>query len=246
MYLYTSFLAASATSNDGGCPAVTDDGTTLKAVGANCTDATGTKWAGSVSFVRTTPAAQTGKYTFSDLASTSPVTCADGGTGSGTTTITGTMQITGAESNFTYAIDLRLDGTGLNAKTCANSTATSAWNYTGSVITAADGSKTWNGTGKLGSSEQGSVTATTTDEKIDSAVCATEAASGTTKVSASGNSIVYTYDGATKCDAEGTVLWSLNGAPKGELSGVNCAAAPGSAFLGAALLVLSLLLRRRS
>jgi MYXO-CTERM domain-containing protein len=70
---------------------------------------------------------------------------------------------------------------------------------------------------------QGYLNVQTEDEVLFETVCSTEALSGTTTLSNSNDTVVFQYDGETDCDDPGTVTWTLNGEPQGEISGVNCA-----------------------
>ncbi len=94
----------------------------------------------------------------------------------------------------------------------------------------------WNGSG-VWSDIDGRFEAETVDQVFDEAICVSEALSGFTRVRGESEA-VFTYDGATDCDEDSTVTWTLDGEPQGELSGVSCAVGrlPGSR--GPAALVL--------
>jgi hypothetical protein len=130
---------------------------------------------------------------------------------------------------------------------CAAPATSIAYAYSGS-FKGADTSRTWNGSGKAGTSALGGASVSTKDEVISSSVCGHEAASGTTTVTAGSTSMVITYDGATKCDTDSRVKWSLDGADQGELVGVQCGVAPGGELAALALAGASVIpwFRRRN
>jgi hypothetical protein len=238
------------TQSDAGCPVVTDDGTTMTATGG-CTTQDGNTYGGAFTMVRTSAGAQTGTITYNGFSITNQSTCSDGGSSGGATTVTldGTAVLTqpsASQTNFT--VDLQETQTGFNATTCATGSDRLGWNYAGSAVStptdAGSTFNTWNGSGKFGIQSIGLISATTVNEVVDSAICGSEAASGTTTVTSGRNSMVITYDGASKCDQEGTVLVSINGTAQGEYSGVSCASAPGLGSLALALGVMMLLRRR--
>lgn len=110
----------------------------------------------------------------------------------------------------------------------------------------ADGeAELWSGTGRVGDTERGWVDATTTDERLDQSVCPTQAASGQTTLTNGTDVVVITYDGATDCDEQSEVPWSLNGEPQGMLSGVSCAVGGPAGGALAAVLALGMLRRRQ-
>lgn len=77
----------------------------------------------------------------------------------------------------------------------------------------------WNGTGSSGSSRFGGVVdVSTSSELIDRNVCSSEAASGSTTISAGATTVEFRYDGATDCSPSSTVTWLRNGVVQGELS----------------------------
>ena len=94
--------------------------------------------------------------------------------------------------------------------------------------------------------------ATTVNEVLDNAVCNSEALSGTTTLTGDGHTAVITYDGATSCDTASTVTWTLDGAPKGVISGSSCSARPlpergaGWTALPVVALALAQVARRRA
>ena len=84
---------------------------------------------------------------------------------------------------------------------------------------------------------------------LDRGVCQDEALSGQTSITGL-RAVEIRYDGATDCDAESTVTWSLDGVVQaGELTGVECSATPGRRGSWVTLLVLGVvalvLVRRR-
>ena len=91
---------------------------------------------------------------------------------------------------------------------------------------ALEGRTTWDGSGRVGAESVGRADVSTSREVIDRAVCATEALSGTTMLQSAGDKAVITYDGASDCEPNSTVTYTINDAPQGELIGVSCAIDP--------------------
>lgn len=240
--------AFSASSSDGGCPVKTDDGTTVRYTGG-CTAPGGSSWSGSASFARATgpdgkPSdAGFGAYRYDGLTVQSSVTC-DGGTATAKGTYDGTSTVSGTPEDVTFQVDLRGVGSGVASGACATPATSVAYSYSGS-FKGADTSRTWNGSGKAGSSTLGGASVSTKDEVISPSVCGHEAASGTTTVTAGSTTLLITYDGATKCDSDSRVKWSLDGADQGELVGVQCGVAPGGELGALALAVGSAFVWRR-
>jgi len=105
---------------------------------------------------------------------------------------------------------------------------------------------TWSGSGTYGSIRGGKANVRTDAELINDVTCEDEAMSGTTRVSAGGHEIVYTYDGATDCDPESTVTWTFDGVDQGELAGVSCSAGGNGAGTAGMIFVALALASRRA
>lgn len=227
------------------CPKRTQDGNTLRIEGG-CTDEDGQMWTGSA--VRESEAAgsTTGKTTYDKFGMQTSQDC-NGQAVPMTVVFDGVVNITGTAEDLTFDVDLRADSTGPDS-TCAVKAGNTAWDYVGHIKNSGDDARTWSGSGRVGNSEDGVASAETKDEVIDSNICNSEAASGTTTIKAGSDTVVITYDGRTKCDDAQTVNWSLNGTPKGELTGVSCDAVGGAGSLWVALGALpwALIRRRRS
>jgi hypothetical protein len=231
---------------DPNCPRQTKSGNKTTVEGG-CTDTSGRKWLGKMVDAREAAGSSTGKITFDGFGMERQDEC-NGQQVTARATYDGTVVISGTDSALDFEVDLLISGSGPDENAnCAIKEGTAAIDYEGSL--ASDGTKQkWNGAGRIGSSELGVVRAETKDEVINNSVCSNEAASGTTTVISGSNTVVYTYDGATKCDDDSRVTWTLNGQAKGELAGVRCAAASGPALAAWGLFALwgSGLLRRRS
>jgi hypothetical protein len=251
--LSTSFiLMLGVTGSFGGegrdpnCPKQTKDGNDTTIEGG-CTDSKGVRWVGKVEDKRDAAGSRTGRTTYTGFGIESSQPC-EGGQVASRSLFDGTVKVSGNDDHMKFYVDLIIEGTGAPAESqgCATSTFTMAMDYEGSVREKG-GVQTWNGSGKVGNSVIGVVSAETEDEVINLAVCDKEASSGTTTVTAGSNTVVYTYDGASKCDDDSRVKWSLNGQDRGELAGVRCAAAAAPAVVAWGLLALlgTTLLRRR-
>ncbi|HEY3359921.1 MAG TPA: hypothetical protein VGQ83_42110 [Polyangia bacterium] len=217
---------------DPACPAITDDGTTLVITG-ECTDSTGVRWFGSANIARS--GASDRALTLDGYGHSSDL---------GDTRTTGTFTITETAADLhSFAAHLVVEG-GI----------TTTVEYAGSVSGFyGDDVTVWNGHGTVARSGMveptGEVAATTVDQRLDSA-CSGEAVSGTTTITAGGHTVVVTYDGATDCDEQHSARWTFDGADRGLVGGVQCAAAPGQtprsmALLGVVALALTLAVARR-
>ena len=85
---------------------------------------------------------------------------------------------------------------------------------------------TWNHVGHAAINSDGvtgHMDVETTDEVTNDSLCTTEALSGTTRFTTSTQTAAVHYDGATDCDLESTVTWTLDGVGQGEISGISCA-----------------------
>lgn len=239
--VYALSLVNAVAVADGGCPSVSDDGSTMKIAGG-CTDPAGVSWSGSVTLIRTAPDAGTGLYTFDGWTRVGSMACPDGGTTPSTSVTQGAFKIAGLPESREFFSDVRTDVT-VEDSSCGENAGTTAWSYSGTVSGGLDGAPfTWAGRGRIGNSRDGVVSAETIGEVIDEMVCSTEAASGSTTVRSGSDTVVITYDGASKCDPTSTVTWRLNGAAQGELTGVSCASATEVSAL--ALLLATWRLRR--
>ncbi|MFZ5468285.1 MAG: hypothetical protein ACOZIN_02510 [Myxococcota bacterium] len=242
--LATQLPADASSSFDPDCPKRTQSGNTLTVEGG-CTDKNGVKWFGKAVQNSEAAGSTTGRFTYQDFGMERSETC-QGNTVTSKATFNGVLDVSGTQQETRFDVDTKAEGTDLDESTCAVKTLSAAWDYQGTIQR--DGNATtWNGSGRMGSSELGVVSAETKDEVLNPSTCANEASSGTTTIKAGSNIVVITYDGATKCDDNSTAKWSLNGADKGELTGVACSAASGPATVGASLMVLAALalVRRR-
>ncbi len=222
---------------DGGasdCPKVTRSATGVLAEGG-CTDALGQKWFGSLEERLDGADAGTGTLTYSAYGNEGTTEC--GGQMLMRKQLHyGSMVISPASDGVTFQIDLYSEYDGAK-QDCTPVSFTTAVSYQGSHRTG----DVWSGKGQLGSSQLGKVSAETRDEVL-AGPCSFEAESGSTTLDVYDGTIVYTYDGATKCDATSTVRWSKNGMDEGELTGVQCSSGSGLAL---ALACLALRRRRR-
>jgi len=229
------------TSNDPACPKKTEGAGSVRYDGG-CTDKNGTQWFGSVEI---TGSQASSDVSYEDFGQKKQVDCA-GVKKDSTLAFTGTARYGAAASGFEFTVDLRGEFTGVDEDHCQPALGGVAWDYSGTVAQTgadADGDgqpddTLWNGSGRMGLIETGVVEASTKGELVSEATCKTEALSGTTELSAGKDVVLITYDGKTDCDETGTVQYSVNGQPKGELEGVKCSASPGSGSgggLGAAL-----------
>jgi hypothetical protein len=223
-------------SLDGGtsdCPVQMKTDTTLH-VSGGCTDAMGRQWLGTMDEQQDTPDGGTGHISYAGFGYSEMNAC--GGAMLETKVVyDGTVTVTGAQGNQQFTVDVTSTSSGPDPS-CAMKSGSTATSYQGTIGT----NSTWNGSGSTGNSVDGKVHGVTKDEVVDGP-CSSEAQSGTTTVTSGSDTVVITYDGATKCDASSTVKWSLNGADMGELTGVRCSASVGLLTAAAALC----LLRRR-
>lgn len=230
---------------DPNCPTVKEDGNTIRIEGG-CTNNKGVKFTGSAVKTDGRLEVEVGRLTFNDFSVERDSACADGTTGRTTLTFRGFVNAEPDGQTMKFENNLSIEANGLDSETCETRTETVAYEYR-STRKGFVSDALWNGSGRIGNSRDGVVEVETRDEQIDFEACASEASSGTTIIKAGGNTIELKYDGATKCDEESLVPWTLNGTAKGELSGVACAAASGPLLAGwASLCALGLgLLRRR-
>lgn len=250
-------LTGGSEGADPNCPVQKKDGKTTRLTGG-CTDKNGVEWLGSMELVTDEEGESSGlqnaRYTYDNFGYQKPYTCG-GKTGVTRLAFHGTTSVTGTKAKKEFAIDIRLESSGLrdeDSDSCDTLSATGAWEYKGTVdgldSGLGQGRQTWNGSGRIGSEERGVVEVATKDEVVDGSVCDDEAASGTTTIKSGGHTAVITYDGATDCEEASTVQWSLDGKASGELEGVNCSAASGPTFAAWSLALLGALglMRRRA
>ncbi|HYO74044.1 MAG TPA: hypothetical protein VEU33_49040 [Archangium sp.] len=250
-------LTAGSAGEDPNCPVKAEDGKTLRLTGG-CTDKNGVEWLGSMERVTEEEGesanVRNARYTYDNFGYQKPYTC-EGKTGHDKVVFHGTSSVTGGKSRKEFAIDIRLESSGLRDEasgSCDTTNSSGAWEYKGTVdgadATLGEGKQTWNGSGRIGYEERGVVEVATKDEVVDGSVCDEEASSGSTTIKSSGHTAVIQYDGATDCEETSTVQWSLDGKASGELEGVSCSAASGSAFSawGVGLLGALGLMRRRA
>ena len=234
---YEPFAVADGehTYADPACPVVKDDGTTLT-ISGSCTDSTGEAWVGTATLVRAANGDRA--LTLDGFGSE---------TGGSSATKTGDAHLRPIDDTSTdFDLDITHEG-GL----------VTTFAYTGRIQGGYTGRTVWNGSGTVtrdGVLEPtGSVDVTTTDEVIDNDVCSGQPLSGnTTLTNEAGETVVVTYDGAVDCDDDQAASYSLDGKPKGKITGIACALAPGQAGTGGnCLLVVALAgllstLRRRA
>jgi hypothetical protein len=230
-------LIIGASSLDGGtpdCPVQMKTDTTLH-VSGGCTDAMGRQWFGTMDQQQDTPDGGTGQISYSGFGYSGMTACS-GQMLETKVTYDGTVTVTGSQDNQQFTVDVTSTASGPDTS-CAMKNGSQATSYQGTITA----NSTWNGSGSTGNSVDGKVHGVTKDEVLNGP-CNSEAQSGTTTITAGSDTVVITYDGATKCDPSSTVQWSLNGAAMGELTGVRCSASVGLLTAAAAL---SLLRRRR-
>ena len=103
---------------------------------------------------------------------------------------------------------------------CDRTTDVFAVEYVGTIVSGV--TEAHSGAGRIGFTPFGVVDASTVDQIFDAAVCTDEHVSGVTIFISGADEAVITYDGATDCDSEDTVAWSLNGVDQGELERWGC------------------------
>jgi hypothetical protein len=238
------------TAADPSCPSVATSGSARTYTGG-CTDSTGVKWAGTATVIGAT-SMRASSATLSGFGATSQVTC-KGAQLPNTTTTDGTVTTTDdGTGKVSFHINTQSQHRRPSIVDCSLEDSMSMVLYTGSYVNTGIAPTTWNGSGDVSDSRRGEVHAATVNEVLDNAVCDTEALSGTTTLAADGHTAVITYDGATSCDMASTVTWTLDGAPKGVISGISCSARPlperGAAWMAFpfAALALAQVARRRA
>ena len=229
--------------NEGTCPVKTMTGTTTTYEGG-CTDTNGNTW--------------TGRAVSSELSMTydgfgfSETEDCNGQQVAESVSYSGTLTLSGDETALAFDLDLQSEGMGADEESCVAASFMSALSYQGEMREGtedadADGEpddQIWNGSGRLGNNIYGVADVETVDEVTNDVACDSEAVAGATTIRAGGHAIVIGYDGATDCDEDSTVRWSLDGVDQGELTGVTCSTGrPGGGLL--LLVVGALVLRRR-
>jgi hypothetical protein len=222
-------IADVSTQEEGSsCPKVTETGSSKTYVGG-CTSPQGKAWFGTATSAGSMFTGG-GTITYDGFGYTDLEECKRAMKPT-KATYDGRVTMGGASGSFTFGVNLKLEASGPNEDTCANEEETVAIDYAGSSTEGTEDTDmddnpdadTWNGSGRMGSTLRGVADVRTTDEVVNDTVCKNEAASGTTTILASGNTVLITYDGATDCQQEGTVKWSYNGAVQGTLEGIHCA-----------------------
>jgi hypothetical protein len=215
---------------DPACPALEDDGTTLTATG-DCTASDGAAWVGSAVVVRSADGDRA--LTLDGFGTTDGTRQGEAHLRVVSETSTdfelSLSHLGGGSMSFVYAG--RVDG-GYGTRT--------VWNGSGTVTRDGPGTPT------------GTVDVTTTDEVIDGEVCSGPASGNTTIHNDADESAIVTYDGAIDCDGEEAASYSVDGVPKGKLTGIICsmsrrpdAGGGGTAWLGVGFALLLAGSRRR-
>jgi hypothetical protein len=221
--------------DDPACPATDDDGTTL-AIEGGCTDATGATWVGKASVKR---------HANGDR----DLTLEDFGTKNGDATDT-----RDGEASVRRIDDGSQD---FSLKLTHESGVRVTIDYEGHVDGDYDARTVWSGAGTVLREgllpPAGSVDVSTSAEVVDNDVCGQPASGNTTLADDAGNTVVVTYDGDVDCDKDQAATYTLNGVPKGEITGIACSVRPGSEGSGGAASLCALALtaagltrRRRS
>lgn len=233
-------VLAAALDPEATCPAASpgpDAETTIYTGG--CTDESGHTWFGQAT-VRV-EGEQVGVITYEDFGSEGPQTCTSGGTVTSRSSFDGTVTLV---QDGSYTIDVTGEGDDVDLDACTATRAEVVLTYEGQRVDTSDTVSVWSGHGEVGNSTLGRAEAETVDEVVDEDGCETEAQSGATTLTTKDHTVVITYDGATDCDPESTVTWTLDGADQGELLDVSCAT-PGAAFGAWAWIAGVAALRRR-
>ena len=249
LFLIGSSLLFILETDDDTCPTIVEDVVNnVTTVTGGCTDTSGRTYAGTATFeldkyAGTQPVGLRVDYDAFVVETEEP--CDAGGTLVDSLTLDGTWVEDLSTGGFD--LDLVMDGFVLDTEACTATAQSLLAVYGGNSNQRQVPNGPWSfaGSGRVGSSLFGQVEAETVDEIVDSSVCSSEAASGTTTLTSGGNTAVITYDGATDCDPESTVTWSLNGTDQGELEGVACATGSTAPLGGLLLLTGALAFARR-
>lgn len=225
------------------CPMVTRSASETVIEGG-CTDDQGVEWFGRAVLPPSEEGTETppnGTATYDGFGSERPSGCATNPGATITQITDGTVQFSSSLTSLTFEVDLVLHGSGTDSD-CETNESDVGIEYSGSAAIGGEAS-TWNGSGRIGADRFGRYDVRTDDEVLNDSVCDSEALSGSTTVTGS-DVAVFTYDGATDCDMESTVTWTLNGEDQGELQGVACSASPGRGVSWIAIAALALALVR--
>jgi hypothetical protein len=229
--VYTLFAVADGDQefDDPACPVVEDDGTTLT-VSADCTDSGGITRVGSAEVVRSADGDRS--LTLNEFGT-------DGDPSAGQAHLRVIDELTTA-----FSVELTRGSVG-----------TTTFVYEGRVEGSYGTPTIWNGSGTvtrdMNVTPRGTVDVTTTDEVIDNDVCAGQPVSGNTTIhNQADETAIITYDGAVDCDDEHAASYSLDGTPKGKLTGISCSLARGlgerrGAWSLTLTILLGLAVRRR-
>jgi hypothetical protein len=238
-------------AKDPNCPSVATSGL-IQTYTGNCTDTSGVKWIG-IATVDGAEGMRASSVTLKGFGSTSQVTC-EGKQFPSTATADGTMVTTViGPGTVSFQVSTKQHYDRPSIFGCAMESGTVTISYAGSYANNGMDPTTWNGSGDVSDSMRGEVHAVTANEVRDNAACDSEALSGTTTLTAEGHTAVITYDGAKSCEKDSTVTWTLDGEPKGVISGIACSAGPapgremgaGWAVVPAVALALAWVTRRR-
>ncbi len=207
------------------CPVDREEGGTHIREGG-CTDESGREWFGRLTYpVSPTPGVlASGTIVYQGFGSSEPTECADRPDATARQLLDGTVEVRSTETGLTFDADIVITNDGVQDD-CSEEPVDGAFRYSGTMTQAGE-RNTWSGSGSLGSEAIGRYEISTEDEVIDDTVCESEALSGTTTISGD-HVVVVTYDGATDCDEDSTITWTLDGVDQGEASGIQCSASPG-------------------
>jgi hypothetical protein len=222
-------------NSDPACPVVEDDGAGHLVATGGCTDTSGVVWTGTLDYLATKTsvlATLTGfGFSFEGECYGSPITLQQ--------TIDGTIALDYGGGVLAY--DLQGVWPHANILTCEITDANFIMDYDLQFQSVGKESL-YSGSGRYADDVYGRVDVQTIGQLEDT--CFTEADSGVTLLTTSEHQVAITYDGAIDCDDPGTATWSLDGAPQGEILGVECSSTPGAAGW-LALAPLAALIRRR-
>lgn len=266
---YLPILTADLAGQFGGtCPSKATDGAKTVYEGG-CT-ADGTEWIGTATVTQSGTESEIRYDGFGFLSTTScgNASHATASEWNGKMTVGG---LSPSSSGGAFEVDLRLDLEDPDDG-CVTTVSAMGVVYSGSFDpNGPDGdgdgepdAQIFEGSGELGiemisggdPGAEGKVAAQTADEVVVTTfaastsftLCQTEALSGQTTIEGDSHTTEILYDGDTDCDESSTVMWRLDGADRGEASGIGCSVAATSspAFYGTALLgLLALFARRR-
>jgi MYXO-CTERM domain-containing protein len=204
---------------DATCPDVDDDDETLS-VSGSCTDNTGKEWKGSATVERD---GDDRTVTFDDF--------------------------NGVEGEFSRQL-VDVDEYEFQAELEVGGVTNIV--YVGSVSGGYDGASTWNGSGHVERHGEfapyGAVDAVTENEVIDDAECSGQPISGSTTLTADGDTAVITYDGGVDCDDQQNAQLTVNDVDQGLIDGIHCSVSavgdPRARGVWLGIVALSLLARR--